>query len=147
LHAALRASARKLSDDGQMDVPRANWNPELAAVLLDTQRDGQLVRGLELIEKTLEREARGLSLADARSATERGSRVSRLLLLSNDGSPRFYRQVERIVELQGVRVLAIRIDADSAQFAAVVPDASGVVRAILIQHKDSVARVLLSLYR
>jgi hypothetical protein len=50
------------------------------------------------------------------------------------------------VVAQGERVLVVRIEVDSDQLAAVVPDASGVVRALLVQHKDSVARVLMALY-
>ena len=146
LQAALRASARKLWDGGAIDVPVAAWNPAVATALSDADRDGRLVRGLELIEKTLEREARGLSLVDARSGTERGSRVSRLLLLSQDGTERFYRQSERLICTQGSRLLAIRLEADSSQLAGVVSQASGVVRALLVEHKESVARVLLTLY-
>jgi hypothetical protein len=147
LHAALRESARKLWGGGVIQVPTAAWNPELAVVLEAAQREHHLVRGLELIEKTLEREARGLSLADARSATERGSRVSRLLLVSQDGTERFYRQAERLVCKQGPRLLAIRVEADSGQLGAVVPhQASGIVRALLVEHKDCVVRVLSALY-
>jgi hypothetical protein len=146
LHAALRERAWKLWDGGMIDVPTASWGPKLELALREAVRDGQLLRGLELIEKTLEGEARGLSLVDARTETERGARVSRLVLLSQDGSERFYRQAERIVSAQGERVLVVRIEVDSDQLAAVVPDASGVVRALLVQHKDSVARVLMALY-
>jgi len=146
LHAALRDSTKKLWPGGGVLVPTGVWTPALASVLSDAQRQGLLVRGLEAVERTLEREARGLSMVDAKSSTERGSRVSRLLLLSGDGTERFYRQVERLVGTQGLRLLAIRLDADSTVFAATVPDASGVVRALLIEHKDFVARALLALY-
>jgi hypothetical protein len=147
LHAALRERAQKLWGGGVIQVPTAAWSSELAAVLEGAQLAHHLVRGLELIEKTLEREARGLSLVDARSTTERGSRVSRLLLVTEDGTERFYRQAERLVCTQGPRLLAIRVEADSGQFGGVVPhQASGVVRALLVEHKDSVARVLSALY-
>ena len=108
--------------------------------------EGHLVRGLELAEKTLEREARGLSLVDARSATERGVRVSRLVIVGNDGTERFYRQVERLALKHGPRLLAIWVDADSEQLGAAVPHAAGVVRALMLEHKDDVVRVLLALY-
>jgi hypothetical protein len=146
LHAALRQSAKKLWPGGALLVPTSAWTPALASVLGDAQREGLLVRGLELVERTLEREARGLSMVDAKSATERGSRVSRLVLLSGDGTERFYRQAERLVSAQGPRLLVIRLDAASTEFATTVPDASGVVRALLLEHKDFVARALLSLY-
>jgi hypothetical protein len=146
LHVALRAGARKLWSNGALAFPTAPWNPSLVTALEKAQREGHLVRGLELVEKTLEREAHGLSLVDARSATERGSRVSRLVLVSNDGTERFYRQVERLVSTQGPRVLAVLVDADATELAAVVPAASGVVRALMLEHKDDVVRVLLALY-
>lgn len=147
IRAALKESARKLWDGGGIDVPRAAWAPEVAAALSSAQREGQLLRGLEAVEKALAREARGLSLADARTGTERGARVSRLLLVSQDGTERFYRQVERLVAKQGSRLLAVQLAADSGQLSAVVPEASGVVRALMVEHKESVARVLLALYR
>jgi hypothetical protein len=146
LHAALRERSQKLWSKGEIVVPTAAWNPSLVTALRNAWREGHLIRGLESIEKTLEREARGLALADARSATERGSRVSRLVLVSADGTERFYRQVERLVCVRAPRLLAVRVDADSSQLASVVPEASGVVRALMIEHKDDVARVLLALY-
>jgi hypothetical protein len=146
LHAALKAQARLLWSGGALLVPAAPWSPALAEALSRAQREGQLVRGLELAEKTLEREARGLGLADARSATARGSRVSRLLLVGGDGTERFYRQVERLARVHATRLLVLRLDADSGQLASVVPQAAGVVRALMLEHKDHVARVLWALY-
>jgi hypothetical protein len=144
--AALRANARAPWPGSRLLVPTARWSPSLEQALQGAQRERRLVRGLEQIEKVLEREAHGQSLADARSATPRGSRISRLMLVSNDGTERFYRQVERLVIDQNPRLLAILLDADSNQFAATVPDAAGVVRALMIEHKELVASVLTVLY-
>jgi hypothetical protein len=146
LHAALGERAQKLWPGGVLLAPTAAWSDALAQALTQAQRGGHLVRGLELAEKTLEREARGLSLADARSATERGARVSRLLLVGNDGTERFYRQVERLAQKQAPRLLTIRVDATSDVLASVVPHAAGVVRALMLEHKDDVVRVLWALY-
>ena len=77
VHAALRARARKLWANGATAVPSASLSEAVAVALEDAQREGHIVRGLEQVEKALEREARGLSMADARSGTERGARVSR----------------------------------------------------------------------
>jgi hypothetical protein len=146
VQAALRASARPLWARGALLVPGAGWTPALAAALATAQAEGALVRGLEQVEKALQRQARGLSLADARSATPRGARVSRLLLVSNDGSERFYRNVEQLVSANAERLLPIRVDADSTQFAAAVREDSGVVRALMIDHKELVVSVLRALY-
>jgi len=147
INAGLRARARPLWDGGALSVPTARWGPALASALERAQREGSLVRGLEVIEKTLEREAHGLSLVDQRSGAQRGSRVSRLILVTNDGTPRFYRQVERLLAVQGPRLLVIYMDdADSTQFAAVIPQGGGVVRALMLEHKELVAGALVALY-
>lgn len=146
VQAALLASARKLWAESSIVLPHAPWQAELGTLLAGVQREGQLVRGLEAIESALARQAHGLSLVDARANQERGARVSRLVLVGNDGSERFYRQVERLVSSQAPRVLAIRLDADSAQLGQVVPEAHGVLRALMIEHKASVSRVLLALF-
>jgi hypothetical protein len=146
LHAALRAHARPLWSEGTVRVPAAPWSEALAAVLANAHVQGQLVRGLEQVESVLQREAHGLSLVDARSGTTRGARVSRLLIVSADGTERFYRQVERLLRTQGSRLLAVRVDTGSAELAAVVPHATGVVRALMLEHKDSVTRALLAAF-
>lgn len=146
LHANLRQRAQKLWGGGTVLAPNAAWSGSLVAALAQAERAGHLVRGLEQAEKTLDREARGLSLVDARSATERGARVSRLLLVGKDGTERFYRQVERLAQKHEPRLLTIRVDAASDQLASVVPHAAGVVRALMLEHKDDVVRVLWALY-
>jgi hypothetical protein len=145
LHARLRAGCAKLWAGGVIEVPWVAWSEPLAAALTMSQREGQLAPGIEQAERALAREAHGLSLADARSSTERGSRVSRLVLASNDGTERFYRQIEHLLRTHGPRVLALRLDAGSGVLSGVVDKPGGVVRALLVEHKASVARVLLAL--
>jgi hypothetical protein len=103
-----------------------------------------LLQGVEGAERALEREARGLSMADARSSSERGSRVSRLLVTSNDGTERFYRQVERLLRTQGARLLALRLDVNAQRLGSILGSADGLARALLVEHKASVAEVLLA---
>jgi hypothetical protein len=145
LRAQLRAGCRTLWEGGALEVPVVRWSQPLASALASAQRDRHLQQGIEQAERILDREAHGLSVADARSSSERGSRVSRLLLVSNDGTERFYRQVERLLRVQGSRLLALRLDAESRQLGAVIGDPDGLVRALLVEHKTSVTRVLLAL--
>lgn len=145
LHARLRASCQKLWQGGVAQVPVVAWSEPLAAALGSAQGAGHLVQGLERAEKALARESHGLAMADARSSTERGSRVSRLLLTSDDGTERFYRQVERLLRTQGARVLALRLDANAVQLGSVMGVSDGLARALLVEHKLSVASVLLAL--
>jgi len=145
LHTSLRASCQKLWQGGLLQVPVVAWSEPLALAISGAHAEGQLIQGLDRAERALAREAHGLSLADARSATERGSRVSRLLLTSNDGTERFYRQIERLLRTQGARLLALRLEVDSTRLSGVLGDPAGIARALLVEHKTSVARVLSAL--
>lgn len=145
LRTRLQASCRKLWEGGDLQVPVLAWTEPLAAALVQASQAGHLSQGIESAERALAREAHGLSVADARSQSERGSRVSRLLVTSNDGSERFYRQIERLLRTQGPRLLALRLDVDSRRMGAVLGDSDGLARALLVEHKTSVAEVLLAL--
>jgi hypothetical protein len=144
LRGQLKASCRKLWAGGAVEVPSLQWSAPLAKALERAQQAGHLIQGVEGAERALEREARGLSLVDARGTSERGSRVSRLLVTSNDGTERFYRQVERLLRNQGARLLVLRLDVDAQRLGAVLGAADGLARALLVEHKTSVAEVLLA---
>lgn len=145
LRARLQASCRKLWEGSALCVPVLPWSEPLATALAQAKHAGHLLQGMESAERALAREAHGLSVADARSQGERGSRVSRLLVTSNDGSERFYRQVERLLRSQGARLLALRLDVDSQRLGAVIGDGEALARALLVEHKASVAAMLLAL--
>jgi hypothetical protein len=145
LRAHLLASCQKLWEGSAVRVPTLAWSEPLAAALNAAHRAGHLVQGVDGAERALEREARGLSMADARSSIERGSRVSRLLLTSNDGTERFYRQIERLLRTQGARLLALRLDVDSSVLSGVKGASDGMARALLVEHKTSVGQILLAL--
>lgn len=145
LRSRLQGSCRKLWEGGTVLVPVLDWSAPLAAALARAHRAGQLLQGIESAERALAREAHGLSVADARSATERGSRVSRLLLTSNDGTERFYRQIERLLRTQGSRLLALRLDVDAQILGGVLGGTGPLARALLVEHKANVSDVLLAL--
>ncbi len=114
----------------------------LESALQSAHRAGRVVRGLETAERTLAAEERGLRLADQSSVVKRGVRVSRLLLLADDGSDGFYRQVENLLRRNGPRVLAIRLDVDATGLGAPLFGAGRTTRLLMIQHKEAVAAVL-----
>lgn len=144
LHGLLKANCHKLWEGGSLEVPTLQWTEPLAAALAEALRQKHVVQGVDRAERALAQEARGIALVDARSDTPRGSRVSRLLLTSNDGAERFYRQIERLLRTQGARLLVVRLNASSEQLSRVTGDPHGMARALLIEHKLSVASVLLS---
>ena len=141
----LTAHTRLLWPGGDVQVPVAVLNPELEAALRNAYRAGRVVRGLENAEKRLALEERGLSLADRKSAVERGVRVSRLLVLADDGAERFYRKVESLLRRNGTRILAVRLDVGAATLGELLFGPGRLARLLMLEHKDAVTEVLLAM--
>jgi len=141
----LAARAQPLWAGGALRVARAEVTPGLEAALKSAFSAGRIVRGLEGAERTLAVEAHGLSHVDRKTCVERGERVSRLLMLADDGSERFYRSVESLLRRHAPRVLALRLPADECALGRLLFGRDQVARLLLVEHKDAVSAVLLAL--
>ena len=141
----LTKKTEKLWPGSDVFIPVAPFSDELKAALMAAKEGDRLSRGVEGIERTLGVEGRGLALVDKKTTEKRVPRISRLLIMSNDGAERFYRKVESILRQHGQRVMAIRIGADSAQLGEYLFGPEKAVKLLLIDHKESVAAVLLAL--
>ena len=140
-HGSVRAVLSHLHPLGPLELPIVPLSEPLAEALAGAERGGQLVRGLEGVAEALDAEGRGLEAAGL--ATD--ARIARLLLVTTDGSPRFYRQVERALATHGGRTLAIAIACDATTFGRRVFGADATAKAVGVAHKDAVAAVLLAL--
>jgi len=138
---SLNEHARPIRTGSEISVSVAKFEGIESAVQ-SAHRAGRVVRGLESAERTLAAEERGLNLADQSSGVKRGGRVSRLLLLADDGSDGFYRQVENLLRRHAPRVLAIRLDVDAAGLGEPLFGAGRTTRLLMIQHKEAVVEVL-----
>lgn len=145
LAAALSARSRPLWAGSAMRVPQLEMTPGLEGALTSAFAAGRIVRGLEAAERVLAGEERGLKRVDRRTGAERGGRVSRLLVLSDDGAERFYRNVEALLRRHAPRVLALRVSVDERTLGALVFGPHQVARLLLVEHKDAVSAVLLAL--
>ncbi len=143
----LSEDTRPLWQGSEVMVPFVELKEALASALRSANMSGLAVRGLQCAEERLEREERGLKLADKKQGQNRGGRISRLLILSGDGSQRFYRKVESLLRRNGPRVLAVRINADAATLGGLVFGPGRMVRLLMIEHKDAVSAVLLAMSR
>jgi len=141
----LTARARLLWPGGKIRVPTVAFSPNLAEALRTAHRAGQVVRSLEGAERRLAAEDRGLGLVDQQSGVLRGARVSRLLLVADDGADRFYRQVERLLHRQGPRVLALRLDVRAETLGPMLFGPGRRAVLLLLDHKEAVGAVLLAL--
>jgi hypothetical protein len=143
LHQSLIDHAQPIRAGSETSVPVVGF-VGIESALQSAHRSGRVVRGLETAERALAAEERGLRLVDESSGVKRGGRVSRLLLLSDDGSDGFYRQVENLLKRHSPRVLAIRLDVDAAGLGVPLFGAGSTARLVMIQHKEAVAALLFS---
>jgi hypothetical protein len=141
----LAAASHRLWPGSTLCIPEAELSAALLEALRAAQRTGRVVRSLEKAQTVLTAEAHGQRLADRRSGTVRGVRISRLLVLTNDGAERFYRQVASLLESHGPRVAAVRLKVTAKILGRALYGKGGAARLLLIEHKDAVGAVLLAL--
>lgn len=137
----LTAKMRRLWREGKTLIPVVAMTAELEASLRHEQVCGHLVRGLESAQILLEAERRGLQMADGKAGV-REARVSRLILLADDGAERFYRNVETLLARHEPRVLAVLLEIDAAGLGGSLFGSGRIARLLLLKHKQSVGRVL-----
>jgi hypothetical protein len=140
VRAVLEKENIALCSDSNIYIPVLKLTPELRKQIFYAKYLGELIIGYSDVEKALKNELHGLQKVNNQS-----DRVSRLLIVTNDGSPRFYRQLEFLHEKQGGRVLICRLDVDSALMGNILELKDKQVKAVLLNRKDSVVNVLKSL--
>ena len=140
VRAALKGESIALHSASAITIPVLKLTPKLRTNIFYAKSLGELIIGYEAIERALANELRGLQKIDSLS-----DRVSRLLMVTNDGSPRFYREFEFLQKRQGARVLICRLDVDSVLMGNILGFKDQVVKAVLLNKKKSVVNVLKSL--
>ncbi len=140
VRAALDKESIELCRDSNIYIPVLKLNPELREQIFYAKFLGELIIGYRAVEKALENELHGLQ-----NVNNQSDRVSRLLIVTNDGSPRFYRQLEFLHKNQGGRVLICRLDVDSSLMGNILELKDKQVKAVLLNRKESVVNVLKSL--
>ena len=140
VRAALEIESVALYSDSEISIPVLKLNPKLRQHIFYAKSAGALIFGFEAIEEYLANELQGLQNVDSHS-----DRVSRLLIVTNDGSHRFYRGLEFLQRRQGERVLICRLDVDSVAMGNILGLKDKPVKAVLVNRKKSVVNVLKSL--
>jgi hypothetical protein len=138
------AQAREV-EAGRPGLARSPADPRLLSVLGDAWRARRLERGLEGAQAALAAEEAGLRAAVATRPVARGTRISRLLVVSGDGSPRFYREVEKLRTAHASRLEVLMLDCDEVVLGEAVFGRGRRARAVLLDHKEAVARLLVEL--
>jgi hypothetical protein len=129
----------------RLGLPRIARHPLDSSVeggLFDARRARRLTRGLEAAATMLAAEEAGLKKTAASQPKSAGMRISRLLVVSGDGSERFYRQVEKLQARFANRLEVLLLDCDENALGVAAFGPGRRARALLIQHKDAVVRFL-----
>jgi hypothetical protein len=141
----LAAHAKLLWPQGAIAVPEVPLGAGLVEVLQRAHKASRVVRGLESAERKLAAEEHGLGLADRQSGVLRGGRVSRLLILADNGAERFYRQVEKLLRRHGPRVLVLRLNVSAEALGEMLFGPGRRALLLMLDHKEAVGAVLLAL--
>jgi hypothetical protein len=135
-------SRRAAIELGAAPFPRRPATPALWRALFEARRARQLCRGLEGAEEALAMQERGLRQAPAARVASGARRISRLLVVSEDGAARFYRQIEKLCSLHGARLEALVLECDEVELGRAIFGPGQLARAVLLDHKDAVVRFL-----
>jgi hypothetical protein len=140
-----------LWSEGKRQIPLVEINDNVLKSLAFVRRCGSLRIGLEQIQVMLQAEENGLAQTKKSRPDENTSeanlikKISRIIILSNDGSERFYRHCETILNRYSYRVLGIKLNVPSSILGNVFYGrADKDVKALFVNRKDAVLRVLSS---
>jgi hypothetical protein len=141
----LNSSIKPVSPGSAYSLPSFPLNKSIKEALSGARRTGRLIRGIEEAEKMLDAERAGILSVDTKTGAERVERISRLIVVANDGSDRFYRQTKRLVDVNKPRVMAIHLDITSFELGEAIFGPGKRALFLLLNHKDAVINLLISL--
>lgn len=144
--ALLEADTAPLWEKGRTEVATVPLSRSLAQVLGHALHVGLASQGLELVTEKLASEQLGLdAMAQKTPTAPSEGRVSRLLVLANDGSTRFYRNCDALISRYERRLLACRVDLDGNALGQALFGRPKLVRCVLVHDKHVVSRALLAM--
>ncbi len=139
----LFSHTRKLNQESGLAVPVFELTDAFKKSLLTARRAGHAVRGFDNASEILLLERNGILKLNKQDG--QGDRISRLILMSNDGSDNFYNKAEKLIFKHSPRVLGCIIESDSYELGSLLFGEGKIAKLILIDHKDAVSGVLLSI--
>jgi hypothetical protein len=100
---------------------------------------------LEKIEGLLDAEKKGIDAVNLKTGTPAAQRLSRLLIIANDGAERFFRSCEKVAVKHADRLLLLQLDIPSLILEEKLFGNGREIKALLVSDRDAVTKVLLSL--
>jgi hypothetical protein len=140
----LMAHTIKLWEGSKTDIPVIELSEGLKMALKKARLQRRIRYGFEPIFEKLISEKRGIANVRRQTDAPYGDRISRLLLFSNDGAERFYRQIEQALEAHAPRLLGCMLDIDGEALGHLVTGKEGIIKIVMAEHKDVVSALLRS---
>ena len=141
----LMALTVQLSPSSDFSIPMITMGDPLKKVLQRANLSGQIGWGLEAIAIKLARERAGIDHLREGKGLPSGERVSRLLLISNDGSQRFYHHIERLLQLHARTLLGCMVDMEGSALGSLITGKERQIKVIMAEHKEVVSEILRTL--
>jgi hypothetical protein len=145
LEGAFTADMRVLREGGVVQASHWPLDGAVRRALKAALNMGHLTQGLEAIARVLDREQKGLAALAAKSGAPQAPRLSRLLILANDGTERFYHDVESLLRRNADRTWAVVVAADAEQLGAAATQKGGIAKALLIDERRALGLFLSTL--
>ncbi|MBI3554657.1 MAG: hypothetical protein HY074_00155 [Deltaproteobacteria bacterium] len=141
----LARNQQPLWEKGTLTVPHLTFLPSLENALKFSFGTKQLERGLEHIDVILNAEQKGQMAVREQKNAAPAYRVSRLLVIPDECTERFYRTCEATLFHHAERVLGIRVNVPYTTFAQSFLGPEAHVKVLLVSERAAVANVLFSL--
>ncbi|MBN1904364.1 MAG: hypothetical protein JW927_04635 [Deltaproteobacteria bacterium] len=145
VHMILNSHLNPVKPGSDFILPTFGLSQAILNALYSARRTNRLIQGLEEADKKLEAERAGIVQADNKTGASRNERISRLAVIANDGSERYYREVKKLVKKNFPRMLALYIDATSYELGERLFGPGKRALFLLVNHKDAVINLLKSL--
>jgi len=127
---------------GSLSISVIAASEVLRKVLRRASLNGHVRWGLEAISEKLKEEEKGIAHLRESRGLPTGHRVSRVLLVSNDGAERFYRDIERLLRAHIPRLFGCMVDIDGNELGNLVSSREKQVKVVMADHKSVVADIL-----
>lgn len=127
---------------GSLSISVIAASEVLRKVLRRASLNGHVRWGLEAISEKLKEEEKGIAHLRESRGLPTGHRVSRVLLVSNDGAERFYRDIERLLRAHVPRLFGCMVDIDGNELGNLVSSREKQVKVVMADHKSVVADIL-----
>jgi hypothetical protein len=140
----LSARTTTLWPGGNQEVPVISMTDPLEQALVNARLKEQIRCGFDAIVEKLRSEKKGIMNVRAQRCALYGNRVSRLILLSNDGAERLYRHIERLLQDHSPRVLACLLDIDNSILGRLllIAGKDRQIKVVMAEHKAAVSDLL-----